>query len=191
MTYATIVPPGDERPGDLFFERGTSLAAAIIRLSQLSSHNHVGLLLARNQLNSNLWTVAEADSRGFRVKQRALPGGYVVRMPAEYGDLHLDIVAEARALAQTGSRYDWLALLWQAGRFFEKWFLTAWFGSKLKRLVRKNVESKKRLICSEAALLVLRRAGHWPDLIGRFDHLVGYEVSPTDLFRALVGHRDG
>jgi hypothetical protein len=191
MKYATIVAPGEERCGDLFFERGTSLAAAIIRFAQLSSHNHVGVLLTRNQLNSNLWTVAEADGEGFRIKKRTLPGGYVVRMPAPYGDLNLDIVAEARALAMTNSKYDWLAVAWHAGRFFERFFITAWFGSKIKHLVRRNVESKRRLICSEAALLVLRRAGHWPDLIGRFDHLVGFEVSPTDLFRALVGHRDG
>lgn len=188
---ATIVPIGQERPGDLFFERGTSLAAAIIRFAQLSSHNHVGIILSRDSLNPNLFTVAEADGEGFRIKKRALPGGYVVRLPGDYGTWPNQVVEEARKLAATNSKYDWLAIVWQAGRFFEKWFLTAWLGTKLKKLVRPNVETKRRLICSEATLLVLRKVGYWPDLIGRFDHLVGFEVSPTDLFRALVGHRDG
>lgn len=184
--YAQLVWPGDEQPGDLFFERGTSIAAAVIRFAQLTAHNHVGILI--QPYKGEQWWVAEADGVGFRMKTRTIPGGYVVRLPGGHGS---EVVHAARNLAGRNTKYDWLAIVWQAGRFFEKWLITAYIGKLLKKVVRPDVETKSRLICSEAALLCLREVGEWDDLLSRFDDYIGFEVSPTDLFRALVPHRDG
>lgn len=188
MKYASVVAPGQEAPGDLLFERGTSLAAAAIRFSQLSSINHTGILI-RPHSTLGHWWIAEADDKGFRIKVRNLAvfGGYIARMPGDQGP---EIVLAARHLASRKMRYSWGAIVWQAGRFFQKWWPTYAFGMFLKRLFRPEQE-RKRMICSEAVLYCLREVDEWPELISRFNQMTGFEVSPVDLWRAVIGHRDG
>jgi hypothetical protein len=185
MELAYTIPQGSEQPGDLFFEAGTAISSKIIRLSQLSSHSHVGILIRPE--SDGEWMIAEANAKGFCYKKRAIPAGYVVRLP---GDQATEIVLAARHLVSRKTKYDFVAIAFHAGRFLERWWPTFVAGQFIKRFVRPVARRKNRVICSEAALICLREVGAWPDLIGQFDHLVGFEVSPTDLLRALLGHRE-
>ena len=183
MEIARIIPVGQERPGDIWFEAGSGWAAKFIKFSQWSSVNHAFILI--RPLDDGAWLIAEANDKGFRLVGKELPAGWCVRMPGTYS---LEIVDAARHLAMQGTKYDWLAIAFHAFRWFDRFRVARWFAGKAKSLIRPRAARLDKVICSEAVLLCLRDVEAGWDIVDQFDGLT-FEVSPADLFRGLCGWR--
>lgn len=191
MTPRTIAPWEACEPGDLFFESEATLTAFLIRFSQLDGLNHTGIIVDGG--HGDVLAV-EALGDGVVMHRRPSPTGYVLRL-TDCAELRRAIVRSAVRLSRREVRYSWWTILWHAGRTFRRPLITRPLGALLQRMSARRAARDTEMICSEAVYVVLREAlsntdaAHVDLLLRQFDTVEPFEVSPIDLFRALLGRR--
>ena len=194
-TLPKTEPP---KPGDLFFATGDSLVSMAIRLTQLDGLSHSGVVLKAE----NGWVkVAESLNEGFIENDRKLENinGYFVRVGTNKE--RNEIVKAAETLLAQNLKYSWSTIVWHFGRMLTntklKWLgFTYAAGAALKKASARFAANPDRMICSESTVEIVRygcaAAGQNTPLkaiIDDYDTVPGWQISPIDLFRSLLGRR--
>jgi hypothetical protein len=186
------------KPGDLFFATGDSLVSMAIRLTQLDGLSHSGVVL---QAENGWVKVAESLNDGFIENDRKLENinGYFIRVGT--GRERNEIVKAAKRLLDKNIKYSWSTIVWHFGRMLTntklKWLGFTWAaGAALKKASSRFAANPDRMICSESTAEIVRyactAAGQNTPLkaiCDDFDGVPGWQISPIDLFRSLLGRR--
>lgn len=199
----TLARDETPQPGDLLFSTGPSLVSYAIRLGQLDGLSHVGVIV---DTDGTTLTLLEALAPGVVYNQRTIADidGYFVRV----GDstVRAMVVAQAVVAADQHLTYSWATIGWQAGRMLRtsaaRWLgVTIVVGAALQQVTARRAADDRHVICSEFAVNVLRdacgtlrdagdtSANHLGHNLTPLHAAPGWQVSPIDLFRVLLGRR--
>ena len=150
--------------GNLVFVQGKGIISKIIRFFDEGDYSHVAIAVDYD-------TVIEADVNTKVVCREFVPDKYSKITIMDLGltpDEAMRVVDEAQKLI--GKRYDYKQLIWYG----------------LKRLFnlegRNRFNNPKNIICSELVFIVLSEAGILDELGIKYDHIVGIDLTPNELY---------
>lgn len=177
LTPRTLAPWDTPRPGDVFFEEGTSWAARLTRWGTKSKLSHVGII-AKDW--GGMWTAIETRGKVVAEMPVTEMRGYVIRLT---DDEELTAAFLREAYRMIGTRYDWAAI----GRFAVKALRSRWWTRPLAPVVDWFVPDRDdplAVICSDHVAKAIQAV--WGKSQVAVDPTA---VAPDDLFRALVGYQ--